>query len=81
METVNQEEFVRKIQDPEGFMVLIEDFTNGRYELHVYRPYNINVYQSLPIYEMSPSEAASFVRDVSVATTYRPPDQIKLYQW
>jgi hypothetical protein len=81
MQIVDRETFIREIQEPDGFMVLIEDFTNGCYELHVYRFKGMDIYQSPVVYDMTPLEAARFVGDVLVTAMRRPSDQIRMYQW
>ncbi len=74
-------QFASKIFLPEGFMVLIENVYEGRYELHVYRKRDMRVYVSPNISEMPGGEAFAFTQEIDVAVSRIPDDQIRRFMW
>jgi len=71
---------VRKIREPEGFCILIEDFTRSRYELHVYRLFDMAIYVSPKIRDMSEEDGLAFVIQVNQFAML-PPSWLKKVQW
>lgn len=77
-EEVDEETFLYKINQPEGFCILISDYTAGRYELHVYRPRDMKIYVSPKIHYMSEKEAVPFSRAVEKAVSFQ---RTLTYKW
>ena len=78
---LNKGQFASKIFYPEGFMVLIENTYEGRYELHVYRKRDMSVYVSPRISDMPGiGEAFAFTQEIDMAVS-RIPDQIRKFMW
>lgn len=79
-QAVDAETFLYKINKPEGFCILIDDYTAGRFELHVYRPRDMVIYVSPDVYGMGSEAASSFTQAVELAAAV-PLSHLKRYQW
>lgn len=77
---LSNEEFISKIQKPEGFIVLIENFSNGVYELHVYRARDMVIYISRNVIAMGPNEGREFTEKIEEASDLGPA-AVKRFQW
>lgn len=73
-------EFLDKLAKPEGFIVLIEDYTVGRYEMHVYRSRDMVICYSPNVYKMPQELQISFSEAVESAALH-PPGDVKRFQW
>lgn len=74
---LSADEFVRQINEPEGFLVLISDIANLRYELHVYRENDVVVYIS-PLEKMD--EMTEFIKKLEDVVK-RGATYVKHFAW
>jgi hypothetical protein len=79
-EELAAEEFIAKLRQPEGFVVLIDDHSNGFYILHVYRLQDLVVYMSPKVWNMQLAEQYDFTAKVEEAALH-PRGSIKRLQW
>jgi hypothetical protein len=77
---LTKEEFITKLRDPEGFVVLLDDHGTRRYLLHVYRKHDMVVYASPRVNDMEFAERSTFVGLVEIAALHRD-SSIRRYTW